>query len=65
MRKETGEFGEKNLIDRYRLMIHPILLGGGARLFAEGSNETVLSLAGSTRTFKSGIVVLEHERSRR
>jgi dihydrofolate reductase len=54
----------EDLIDRYRFMIHPILLGGGARLFAEGSSETVLSLV-DTRTFKSGIVVVEYEPARR
>ncbi len=47
-----------NLIDVYRLMIHPIILGKGARLFEESRDQRVLQLADMKR-FPSGIVVLE------
>jgi dihydrofolate reductase len=51
----------ENLIDRYRFMVHPIVLGKGARLLADdGPGMAALKLA-ETKTFKSGIVVLEYE----
>jgi dihydrofolate reductase len=50
----------ENLVDRYRLMVHPVVLGGGAKLFAEGAGTRDLALV-ETRSFKSGIVVLEYE----
>jgi dihydrofolate reductase len=49
-----------SLIDRYRLMVHPIVLGRGARLFAEGPSAKTLKLV-DTKTFASGIAVLEYE----
>lgn len=48
-----------NLIDEYRLMIHPIVVGGGKRLFPEGQDRSTLKLMGA-RTFSSGIVVLSY-----
>ncbi len=48
---------QHDLIDEYRLMVHPVVLGGGKRLFREGSNKTVLKLV-DTKSFSSGIVVL-------
>jgi dihydrofolate reductase len=44
------------LIDEYRLMIFPVVLGSGARLFPETPDKTVLKLA-DTLTFESGVVV--------
>jgi dihydrofolate reductase len=44
------------LIDEYRLMIFPVVLGSGARLFPETPDKTVLELA-DTQTFPSGVVV--------
>ena len=51
---------QENLIDLYRFMLHPIVLGKGKRLFAEGDAERPLTLSGC-KTFKSGIVILEYE----
>jgi dihydrofolate reductase len=47
---------EHNLIDEYRIMIFPVVLGSGRRLFPETPHKTVLHLA-DTRTFGSGVVV--------
>jgi len=50
----------ETLIDLYRIMLHPIVLGKGKRLFADGIDQRVLDLK-ETKTFKSGIVILEYE----
>jgi dihydrofolate reductase len=47
---------EHNLIDEYRLMIFPVLLGSGRRLFPETRTKTMLRLV-DTRPFSSGVVV--------
>jgi len=48
-----------DLIDEYRLMIFPVVVGSGKRLFGEGDTKT-LKLVG-TQTFDSGAVVLTYE----
>ena len=50
---------EHDLIDEYRLMVFPVVLGSGQRLFGEGIEETVLELVG-TDTFDTGVVVLSY-----
>lgn len=45
------------LIDEYRLMIHPVVVGRGKRLFADGIDATTLHLA-ETTPLPSGVVVL-------
>ncbi len=47
---------EHNLVDEYRIMIFPVLVGSGRHLFPETQYKTVLRLA-DTRTFSSGVVV--------
>jgi dihydrofolate reductase len=51
---------QENLIDLYRFMLHPVVLGAGARLFADGVDEVGLTLV-TTKAFSSGIVILEYE----
>lgn len=47
------------LVDEYRFMIHPVVLGGGKRLFKDGLDKTALTLV-DTKPFASGIVVLTY-----
>jgi dihydrofolate reductase len=51
---------QHNLVDEYQLMVHPVVLGDGERLFKDSSDKTVLKLVG-TKSFSSGIVVLSYQ----
>jgi dihydrofolate reductase len=48
-----------DLVDEYRLMIFPVLLGGGKRLFEDGVDRTALQVVETTQTGEVVIVVLE------
>jgi dihydrofolate reductase len=48
-----------DLIDLYRLMLHPVVLGKGKRLFTGEANKKALELT-ETKTFSTGIIVLEY-----
>lgn len=50
------------LIDEYRLMVFPVVLGSGKRLFEDGIDNTVLKLV-DTKTFDSGVVVLTYQKA--
>ncbi|MHB8624937.1 MAG: dihydrofolate reductase family protein [Aggregatilineales bacterium] len=54
---------QHDLIDEYRLMVHPVVVGGGKRLFREGSDKKVLKLV-DTKTFSSGVVILSYQPAR-
>ncbi len=49
-----------NLVDEYRLWVHPIVLGSGKRLFREGVPATTLRLV-DTKTTSSGLVILTYQ----
>ena len=49
-----------NLIDEYRLMVFPVVLGSGKRLLPEGGEKKTLRLVES-KPFTSGVVVLTYE----
>ncbi len=51
---------EYGLVDEYRLMVFPIVVGSGKHLLEDGIDTTVLKLA-DTKTFGSGVVVLIYE----
>ena len=54
---------QHDLIDEYRLMVFPVVLGIGKRLFEDGS-KTPLRLV-DTKTFSSGVVVLTYQPDRK
>ncbi len=49
----------QGLVDEYRLLVNPVLLGKGKSLFKDVSEKHQLNLV-ETKTFKSGIVVLRY-----
>ena len=52
-------FNNLGLLDEYRLVINPVLLGGGTPLFRPGGPEVGLDLA-EIRSFQSGAVLLRY-----
>ena len=50
---------EHKLIDELKLFLHPVVVGSGQRLFADGINTSSWKLAG-TAAFSSGAIVLDY-----
>jgi dihydrofolate reductase len=59
----TRSLMRRDLIDRYTLLIHPLVLGSGRRLFADGGAFTALRLV-HARTTTTGVVIATYEPSR-
>ena len=55
--KLINSFAEEGLIDEYRLILNPVILGKGNSLFKAGSERKDLKLL-STKTLGSGVVIL-------
>jgi dihydrofolate reductase len=53
---------EHDLVDEFSLMIFPVVLGAGKRLFAEGAMPASFELTES-RTTKSGVVICRYQRA--
>jgi dihydrofolate reductase len=51
---------EYGLLDELKLMIHPIVVGGGKRLFEDGESQTALELVES-RTFSTGVLYVTYK----
>jgi dihydrofolate reductase len=49
-----------DLIDEYRIMVFPVVVGSGKRLVRDESDTKVLRLV-ETKTFRSGVVVLSYQ----
>jgi dihydrofolate reductase len=53
---------ENNLVDELRLMVYPVVLGTGKRLFGETSDKVRLRLTDS-RTVGDGVAIMIYERA--
>jgi dihydrofolate reductase len=53
----AASFMRLGLIDEYRPLVHPVIVGGGTPFFPPGADRIDLRLA-ETRTFGSGVVYL-------
>jgi dihydrofolate reductase len=51
---------QDGLLDELRLMVHPIVVGSGKRLFEEGSDQKALELVDSKR-FSTGVLYLTYQ----
>jgi dihydrofolate reductase len=54
---------QHELVDRYRLLVYPVVLGKGKRLFEEGATATLKLL--ESRSFSSGVAALVYEPDRK
>ena len=52
---------ETDLIDAYRLFVHPVVLGRGRRLFPDGIGAHLRLV--DSRTFRSGVVLLAYRKA--
>jgi len=52
---------ENELVDELRLMVFPVMIGGGKRFFPESQQKNTFKLA-DTRAFGSGVTVNTYER---
>ena len=52
-----------DLVDEYKLWIHPITLGGGKRLFADGFDKSSLELV-DVNSLGTGVVILTYRPAR-
>ena len=59
----AAEAAELGLIDEYRAMVHPVLVGGGTPYFPRRERRVDLELV-ETRTFGSGVVYLRYRVAR-
>ena len=51
---------QDGLLDELRLMVHPIVVGSGKRLFEEGGDQKALELLDS-ETFSTGVLYLTYQ----
>jgi dihydrofolate reductase/transposase len=59
----AAAFMRHDLIDEYRLYVHPVVIGQGKPLFQASDTRINLQLA-ETRTFGNGVVLLRYQRPR-
>ena len=61
----AASFMRYDLIDEYRLYVHPVAIGQGKRLFRPDSVSTIDLRLLETRAFANGVVLLHYERATR
>jgi dihydrofolate reductase len=54
---------QHDLVDRYRLLVYPVVLGKGMRLFQEGTTATLKLV--TAQSFSSGVAALIYEPDRK
>ena len=59
----AGQLNALGLIDEYRAMVHPVLVGGGIPYFPHRERRVDLELV-ETRTFSSGVVYVRYRVAR-
>ena len=52
-----------DLVDEYRVWVHPIVLVGGKRLFADGFDKSSLELV-DVKSLSTGVVILTYRPAR-
>ena len=57
----AGAFLDHDLVDEFHLFTHPVVLGGGKKLFGPLERRLPVRLVEAT-TFEPGVVLLRHER---
>lgn len=58
--KLVQALAERGLVDEYRLMVYPILLGGGQRLFGDDAEEAALELVTAEPVGSDGVMMLTY-----
>jgi dihydrofolate reductase len=62
--KLVQTLAKHDLVDEYRLMVFPIILGTGKRLFGDGGPRTVLRLVDCKPIGPDGVVILTYAQAR-
>jgi dihydrofolate reductase len=52
-----------DLVDEYKIWVHPIVLGGGKRLFADGFDKSLLELV-DVKSLSTGVGILTYQPAR-
>ena len=58
-----GWLMERDLVDEYRLLLHPVIVGGGKRLFPDGVRQSLKLV--ESRALDTGMVILRYEPDRK
>jgi len=54
---------EQDLVDEYRLMVFPVVLGTGKRLFSDGGDLIPLKLSEAKQVGPDGVIILTYQRA--